>query len=184
MNATITVTNCKQRFNDSWVDYKPGDQLVPDSKGKFSIQVGYRMPSGDWENYYVNDASLFQYFLKGATLNVEYKSSKSKTTGKEYRTITGLAPDAQQPSSPSAPAQGRTDATGRSIELQVLAKCYAEMNDGPTTATEFADWVVSAHALIFAPPIEKMVEKVKEAFDAEEMPLPNDDDIPFGPEED
>lgn len=131
---------------------------------KYGKAIGYKEDGQEWENYFVNDKSLFQYIRKGATLNIEYKESDSGAL-----VITGVAADA---SAPSPSVGGRDTATGRSIELQVIAKAYAEMfaaKDVPVpTPLQFAECVVEAHALIFVPGA-KAIAQTKELLDAEEV---------------
>lgn len=140
-----------------------------EKEGKYgpSLQVGVN-EGGSWTNFFVNKPELFEYFQKGKTVTVEYEVKG------DWNIIKGVAPDTQK-------SEGGRDATGRSIELQVIAKCYAEMyaakNEVPTPLT-FAESVVESHAIIFADPLTTAVEKVKEALDAEEIPY--EDDIPFG----
>lgn len=169
--ATIRVSNVKQKFNEQWVDYKPGDELF---KGKYgaSLKVGYKNGE-EWENYYVNNEQLFSYFEKGATMTVEYEANKSG-----FNVVKGVAPEPSH----GKQSSGRPHDGGKrdkSIELQVVFKGCCELCAAlPTQVMPdplvVAEWVTSVHALIFSEPnpgeaIAKAKETVQKTLDAVEV---------------
>ena len=127
-----------------------------DKAGKYgpSLQIGVK-DGEEWTNYYVNKPELFSYFEKGASVTIEYEVKNG------YNVVRGVAPNTPQASG------GRNDATGKSIELQVLCKVYGEMATELPTAAEFGAWVLAAHKEVFDP-AAKAADALKEAFDAEE----------------
>lgn len=145
---------------------------VTEQQGKYgpSLRIGYK-ENDEWENYYVNKGELFPYFVKGKTLNVEVERKGN------WNIITGVAPAQEKAKEGGA---GR-DATGRSIELQVLAKVCGELYVAAgklPSPEEFADWVCEAHEIIFASPeeeLEALKQKAVEVLGATE----DDDQFPF-----
>lgn len=118
-------------------------------ENEYGIQIGYKPDDGDWQNYFVNDEALFGYFTKGATLVVEYTTSRSGA-----KVVKGV--------STATPAVGAATDTSKnkSIEKQTVAKCAAGMfaagSDMPT-AFEFAAWVNSAWRELFGTPDAEQV---------------------------
>ena len=187
-SKTITCSNVKQAVNGQWIDYTPGDTPIKGTYG-FSLRIGYKNGE-EWENYYVNDPQIFDQFVKGSSVVVEYEPKKSKS-GRESLVVTGVgsmgSPQAQQQGD-SAPQQTPNE-RGKSIELQTLAKAWAVVNTGKhnLTTEEFAIEVLDIWDRMFndkpVPVVEKvaegLVDHVAEAQASLDAQFIGEDDIPL-----
>ncbi len=174
MNQTITVNNVKQKIRETWVDWEPGDTPIKGPKG-YSLKVGYKNGE-EWENYYLNDPTLFDKFAKGATLTVEYEQKGN------FRIIKSVNPTV----TPYADVVGGNVAVGnpsykanngdrdKHIALQTISKCWSEMYAGKgelPMPSEFAANVLATYNDIFEHKVDmsELVDKAVLEFDAVEF---------------
>lgn len=171
---TITVGNARQRVNDEWVDWKPGDDLIPTQRGTYSLKVGHK-GEGGWENFYVNDPKLFSTFRKGAKVLVEYSVNKGG-----YNVIRGVGETEDEPSG-KADAKVENGDREHSIRLQTYAKAWGTVQQGnhKMTPEVFAAAVLAIDKIIelgIKPgqdvpkdKLDELVEKAKATLGAEEI---------------
>lgn len=156
MNKTIKVSNVEQ------------------SEGQYgpNMKIGYKPANGEWENYYCSKPELFQYFPKGATVSIEYKTKTGKT-GKEYGVIEGVSPSTPQA---QAQAEGGEGGKNASIEKQTIIKAWAQVKAGTEiSAAELAADVNRIYDDVFGDKLKELKAKAAEALDATE-----EDDEGFG----
>lgn len=150
---------------------------VTEKEGQYgpSLKVGYKQGE-EWENYFINKAELFPYFVKGKTVTIEYEKKGN------WNIIKGVAPESKD-----GGESGDGGSRNKSIELQTIFKGFCEMYSAQNT--EFmpdplvvAEWVTSVHALIFdAPSPGEVIAKAKAALQeqlaVEEEPEPEPEDF-------
>lgn len=145
---------------------------VKEKEGQYgpSLQIGHKV-GDEWVNYFVNDAALFDYFKKGASVTIEYEKKGN------WNIVKGVS-TAASGGNGNGSSGGYVEEPGKqkSIELQVVVKAVAEMYSGKDlSAHDFAAYVTSVWTDVFSNPLDALKAKAQESLDADE----DDDQVPF-----
>jgi len=147
---------------------------VKEKEGQYgpSLQIGYKNGE-EWENYFVNDNALFDYFKKGERVTIEYEMKGN------WMVVTGVSAAAKQSSSGDngngSGSYVEEPGKQKSIQMQTVTKAWAGVVAGKDiTPAIFVSDVLTIWEGIFGDPLTAMQAKAKETF------ADSDDDIPFG----
>ena len=144
---------------------------VKEKEGQYgpSLQIGHKV-GDEWVNYFVNDASLFDYFKKGQSVTIEYEKKGN------WNIIKGVSAAASGGNGNGSGGDGDDPNRQHSIEMQSVIKACAVLLAGKDmTAAEFAAYAKRVHSDCLADPIDALKKQAQESLGASE----EDDDVPF-----